>query len=48
MKFYLRNFRHVPQLQIHILCLQQWFNHINENTANRLIDNKHKYEYTHA
>ena len=38
MQFDLINGLHVPQLYIHILCLQHWFNRIVYNTAKIYID----------
>ena len=38
MQFDLINGIQVLQLYIHILCLQQWFNHIYDNKANKPID----------
>ena len=37
MQFYIRYFLHVPQLYIHILFLQHWFNHIDDNAAKKSI-----------
>ena len=47
MQFYLRNFLHIPQLQIHILSLQHWLDQADGNIANKSIDEKHKYKSTH-
>ena len=38
MQFEIRNGLHVLQLYIYIFCLQQWFNHIDDNTSNKHID----------